>query len=409
MSKTLIILRHEFLTLVTKPTFWFGLFVVPLITGVIMLVVFLSSSAALAVTVAQKNAVPEKPYGVVDASGVLAQTPQILAEQKYLRSFTSEADARAGLVANEIGGFYLIDADYLNNGDVRFVSNQFSPFEDLNKTGTFRNILWLSLLKGDADRLKRLDDPVEITARTALAPNKGRVGFDGDFSPVPFAIAMMFFITLITAATYLMQTVSTEKENRVIEVLMSSVSPVQLLSGKILGLGLLGFIQLLLWMSSALSLIRFVPLIEQYVGPLPVGAILWSLVFFVGGYFIYACLMAGMGALMPGGREASQYSFFVMLPLLLPIYLNTAITSNIDGTLATVLSLFPLTSPVVMPMRLIDGVVPPWQIALGLALLVLGVAAAILLSARTFRAQALLSGSKPTLRQIVSSLLATQS
>ena len=404
MTKTLIILRHEFLTLVTKPTFWIGLFVVPLISGVIMVVIFLSSGAALAATVAQKNAIPEKPNGVVDLSGLLAQSPQVMAEQKYLRGYASEAEARTALAAGAISGFYVVAADYLNTGDVRFVSLQFSPFEDLNKTDTFRDVLRRALLKGNDKRLTRLDNPVEITTRSALAPNKGRSGFDGEFSPVPFAIAMMFFITLITAATYLMQTVSTEKENRVIEVLMSSVSPVQLLSGKILGLGLLGFIQLLLWMVSALSLVRFVPLVEQYVGPLPVGAILWAMVFFIGGYLIYACLMAGMGALMPGGREAAQYSFFVMLPLLVPIYLNTALTANIDGPLATALSLFPLTSPIVMPMRLVDGVVPGWQIGLGLALLVVGVAVAILLSARTFRAQSLLSGSKPSLKQIVAAL-----
>ena len=401
MHKTLIILRHEFLSLVSKPTFWIGLFAVPLISGAIMLVVFISGSAALAVTMAQRNAVPERPYGVVDMSGLLAQTPQVLAEQPQLRSFVSEAEARVALGSDQISGFYLVDRDYLDNGDVRFVSKQFSPFEDLNKTDSFRDILHLALLKGDVDQVKRLDKPVNITARKSLAPTQARGGFGGEFSPVPFAIGFAFFLTLISSASYLMQTVTVEKENRVMEVLMSSASAVQLLTGKIMGLGLLGFIQLLLWLLSGLSLVRFIPVIEQYVGPLPIVAILWGVVYFIGGYFIYASLMAGLGALMPGGREAGQYVFFIMIPLLIPMWLNSAITSDIDGLLATGLSLFPLTSPVVMPMRLVEGGVPPWQILLGLVLLSIGVIAAVVLVARLFRAQSLLSGSTPTFKQVI--------
>lgn len=401
MSKTLIVMWHEFLTMLRKPTFWIGIFVVPLITGIIVLVIFITSGAALAVTVAQRNAAAQVPKGVVDLSGILAQSPQALSTQPNLRTYRTEADARAALEHNDIDGIFIVEADYVGSGNIRYISRQFSPFEDLNRTESFRNVLKLALLKGDTGLLKRIDDPVEITARTALSPQQTRSPLGGDFSPVPFAIGMIFFITLISAGSYLMQTVTTEKENRVMEVLMSSVSPIQLLAGKIAGLGLLGSVQLFTWLLSLTSLVQAVPMIEQYVGPLPVTALAWAALFFVGGYVIYACMMAGLGALMPGGREAGQYMFFLMIPLLIPMWLNSAIMSDINGPLATTLSFFPLTSSVVMPMRLVEGSVPIWQILLSLLILIVAAVGTLWLVARAFRAQALLSGSRPSLKDVV--------
>jgi len=126
--------------------------------------------------------------------------------------------------------------------------------------------------------------------------------------------------------------------------------------------------------------------------------------YFVFGYLIYAALMAGLGALMPGTKEASQYVFFIMLPLLIPLYLNSAITNDPNGTLATALSLVPLTSPIVMPMRLVGEGAPLLQILAGLGLLIVAVLVTIWLVARVFRAQALLSGNKPSLASLVAAL-----
>jgi ABC-2 type transport system permease protein len=262
----------------------------------------------------------------------------------------------------------------------------------------------LSLLNGDAELLKRIDEPIDLDKRESLAPQEQRRGVFGDFSPVPFAICLLFVMVLITASSYLMQTVTTEKENRVMEVLMSSASPTQLLVGKVLGLGLLGFIQLALWLGSALSIVNN-PIVASYIGVVPASAVFWSVAYFVLGYFIYACLMAGLGALMPGTKEGSQFVFFITLPLLIPMYLNSAINKEPGGPLATALSLFPLTSPVVMPMRLVGGTVPATHLLIGLVLLFLTMLGVIWLTARLFRAQSLLAGTRPTLRQLAAALV----
>jgi ABC-2 type transport system permease protein len=119
------------------------------------------------------------------------------------------------------------------------------------------------------------------------------------------------------------------------------------------------------------------------------------------GYFVYASLLAGLGALMPGSREAAQYTFLVLIPLFIPLYLNQAIAAEPNGLLATGLSLFPMTSPIVMPMRLFTANVPAWQVALSVILLAGMVYLAIAGAARVFRAQSLLSGTKPTFKQVV--------
>ena len=396
MKKVFIILRHEFLSIVTKPSFWVSLLVVPIISSVVFGVIVLTSGLATAAAIVSQRAAAKTPQGYVDLSGVIR--PEFFKVETPLTAYPDPSAATTAMNRGEIDGYYLVPADYLKTGKVSFISKQFSPLEDSSKTDDFRRALQLSLLQGDADTLAKLNDPIHAT-RTSLAPVTSARNANG-FAVLPFVTCLMFFMVLISASSYLMRTVSTEKENRVMEVLMSSASPTQLLMGKVLGLGVLGLIQLGLWLSSALSIANN-PVVAAYIGPIRASAVGWSLAYFLLGYLIYACLMAGLGALMPGTKEAGQYVFFVMLPLLIPMYLNSAINNEPNGLLATALSLIPFTSPVVMPMRLVSGDVPALQVLLGLALLFVAVLGVIWLAARVFRAQSLLAGSKPTLRQLV--------
>lgn len=399
MNKIFTILRHEFLSIITKPSFWVGLLVVPIISGVVFGIIVLTSGLATAAAIASQQAAAKVPQGYVDLSGVIQ--PQYFKVETPLTLYQDPSTATNAMNAGEISGYYLVPVDYLDTGKVTFISNQFSPFEDSSKTEDFQRAIQLSLLKGDAETLEKLSNVVDET-RTSLAPDTGARNSDG-FAVLPFVTCMLFCMVLISASSYLMRTVSTEKENRVMEVLMSSASPSQLLMGKVLGLGLLGLIQMGLWLSSAISIANN-PVVAAYVGPIRASAVAWSLAYFVLGYLIYACLMAGLGALMPGTKEAGQYVFFVMLPLLIPLYLNSAINNEPNGLLATALSLIPFTSPVVMPMRLVSGEVPTMQVLIGLLLLFVAVLGVIWVAARVFRAQSLLAGSKPTLRQLVAAV-----
>lgn len=399
MSKTWIVLKHEFKTVAGKPSFWFGILVAPFLVGILVAVIGLTSGLATAAVIAQQESRPEQTQGFVDQAGIIKQPAP------SFESFADEATAKQALASGAINAFYVIPADYVQTGNVRMIADEIddTPTGPRSREGDFNRMLRRSLLSDNAELAVQVSAHVSIAERQSIAPQgapaTGGRSFGG-FSPLVYGVAILFFILLMTASAYLMQSVTTEKENRIMEVLMSSVTPRQLLTGKILGLSLVGLIQLALWFGSAIFALTSLPFLRNFVGSISPVAVLLTVVFFILGYFVYASLLAGLGALMPGSREAAQYTFLVVLPLIIPIYLNTAIAAEPNGSIATVLSLFPLTAPIVMPMRLFATDVPPLEIVISVALLAGMVYLAVTGAARAFRAQSLLSGSKPTFKQV---------
>jgi ABC-2 type transport system permease protein len=193
----------------------------------------------------------------------------------------------------------------------------------------------------------------------------------------------------------------------VIEILMVSVTPVQMLAGKIAALGLVGLLQTVVWTGAGLLLMRIsgsalaIPTAFQ----LPVSILFWGVVFFLLGYAVYASLMAGVGALVPNLREASQATTMMVIPLILPVVFMSSLTQDPNGTLALALSLFPLTAPVTMMARLSAGTIPLWEPLVSAALL-LGTAYLILRGvAGMFRAQYLLSGQSFNMKRFFAALV----
>ena len=401
MHKILVIARRELLNLVGKPAFWIGMILVPVVIGAVVLVVGLTSVGAAAASAASRDA-ETKVQGVIDNAGLLRNQPAVLQSDPNLKLLATEAEARALLDAREINGFYVIATDYLASGKVRYVANEFSPIDASDRTDAFEKSLRLALFNDNRALAQRYEEPIDVVSTTDLSPKDA--ARSNSFFPVPVIAGVMFMASLLGASSYLMQTVATEKENRVMEVLLASISPKQLLTGKILGLGAVGFIQMALWMIStfsALPTLQKIPMIQPYLGVISPEAVVWSTVFFVFGYFIYAALMAGLGAIVPTLKDGTSYSIFIMLPLIAPMYLVGLITEKPDSALAVALSLFPFSTPVAMPMRMLSSSVPFWQPLLA-AVLMLGTAwLTLTVVARIFSAQALLRGSKVPLGDVL--------
>ncbi len=400
MSKMSIVLKHEFKSIAMKPSFWFGILVMPFLIGIMVVVIGLISGVATAATIADaQNRVTTQ--GFVDLAGIIKQPA------KGFQPFADEASARQALTDGKIEAFYLVPADYLKTGSVRMVADNIEagPNAPRSRSDAFGGIL-SAALTGDPALVQQINRPITIAGETSVASATERRGGPtfGGFSPLIYGIAVLFMVVLMTASAYLMQSVTQEKENRVIEVLMSSVTPRDLLAGKILGVSLVGLIQMTLWFGSSIFALTTLPFISNMVGPIPPAAVLLTMLYFVLGYFVYASLLAGIGALMPGSREAAQYTFIALIPLFIPLYLNQAIGAEPNGLLAIALSLFPMTSPIVMPMRLFSVNVPAWQVAASVILLAGMVYLSITGAARVFRAQSLLSGVKPTFKQMIAAL-----
>jgi ABC-2 type transport system permease protein len=213
---------------------------------------------------------------------------------------------------------------------------------------------------------------------------------------IPSLMAALFYISFMFSSTMLFTSIATEKENRTLEVLLLSISPRQLLAGKTIGLGIAGIIQTIFWLGAVFTIFNLggstLSLPENF--SFPVNILVWSLIFFLSGFGVYASLMAGAGALAPKMKDASAANFIAMSPLLIGymVGIMAPLAESADAALPVILSFFPLTSPILMVMRLTDSIVPLWQLLVSAGLLI-GTAYMInRATASMFQAQNLLSG-----------------
>jgi ABC-2 type transport system permease protein len=209
-------------------------------------------------------------------------------------------------------------------------------------------------------------------------------------------MVILLYMSFMINANLLAESVSSEKENRTIEILMVSISPRQMLIGKIVALGAAGLVQIIVWVGTALILINLggqtLALPEGFT--IPASILVWGVVFYLLGYAVYGSLMAGVGALTSRMKDASQASFLILSPLMVGymIGLLAPLAEETQGLLPVVLSMFPLTAPVLMMMRLTDGSVPLWQLLLSAALMLATAYLIVRAVAAMFHAQNLLSG-----------------
>ncbi len=397
MKKILLVLKNEIITLVSRPSFWLALVGLPLVGGLIFAGVgVINRSASASQTVSQVVSGPQdtRPEGYVDPGGIIRQIPGSVPAGSFV-AFPDEASARQALAAGEISAFYIVPADYVQNGTITSIRPDLNPLAaSSGQSGLFTWVLQVNLAGGDSLMANLVNGPLkvdDVSLAAAAAPDEN--------NPLafwtPYIITLIFYMLIVGSATLLLSNISKEKENRVIEMLLTSVTSRQLLTGKILGLGIVGLGQTLFWFGTSYVLLNLSGRTFQLPSAihLPVSFLVWGLVYFLLGYAVYASLMAGLGALAPNLREASQATFMITLPLMVPLFLASSVFMQApNGMIAIVLSLFPLSAPVAMMARLSAGGVVWWQPWLAVALLAGTIVLVVRAVAGMFRAQALLSG-----------------
>jgi ABC-2 type transport system permease protein len=218
---------------------------------------------------------------------------------------------------------------------------------------------------------------------------------------VPFGFAMLLGLCITVGGQYLLFGVATEKESRILESILCSVSAEELLAGKLIGLGSAGLLLVGFWIALA------VPFVGAAAVAVPVSlspvVVVAAVLYFAFGYLFYASLMTGIGGMTSNMREAQQFAVWFSFMNFAPFIIITVILSNPSGALATGLSLFPPTAATTMLMRMTasSSVVPVWQIALSLALLAGASILTLIASARVFRVGMLLYGKTPNLPEIL--------
>jgi len=405
MNKTLGIFRHETLTRLRKFSFLFASFGLPIL-GILGFLFFsqLNSDTTSTLSTFINGAAAQKPQGWVDASGVIQTIPSDL--QNYLLPFENEAAAQAALQANQIEVYYLVPKDFLSSGEVVAVRPDFNPLSGLQTTGAFNYLINVNLLDGDESLASTLFLPLR-TKSVSLAPEPERDQNNPLTFFMPYITTMVFYFLILTTASLMLSSISKEKENRVLEILLLSATPRQILNGKLLALGLLGLLQTAAWTGTSYLALRLSGRIFHLppAFQLPPSFLAWGLIFFLLGYAVYASLMAGLGALVPNMREASQATMLVVMPLLVPLFVMNVLIEDPHGPVATALSLFPLTAPEVMMTRLASGGVPFWQ-PWAAAILLLGTIWLVMRTvAGMFQAQIMLSGQPFKVKHFVMALI----
>ena len=396
MKITQTIALHEFKRMFRRRTFLIMTIGLPVVAMVALLVIGLIQS--------QKDEPKEEQVGYVDVTGLFkASLTQRLVE--FVPYDNVDAGMEA-LLAEDIKRLYVVSPDYLTSGIVQRI--RVSQGIDLDGEGdqVLRSFLLDNLLSSDLppEMTERLRNPLVLANVQVDSEGAPR---DIDAGRVVFFLGMgtLLFISLVMTGAFLLQSLGEEKENRIMEVLLSSVTPGQLMVGKILGLGAAGLSQMLLWVASGLILLNVIALAPDVSIEVPgVALAMVGVLFFVLGYLFFATLMAGLGAVASTAQEGSQLSVIFVLPLGIPIWVWLYIVSNPTAPIVQFLTVFPLTSPVVVMERLAIGAIGFWEVTFSLGVLALSIIAAMYMMIRVFRTYLLSYGKRPGLREVLRTL-----
>lgn len=406
MRNVWLVVKHEIVTTISKKSFWLTTFLFPLLTLGFSLFpsLFTQDAVEEAQTIAGAASPTAPAIGYVDLSGVMAQLPPDVPPER-LPGFADEAAALAALEADQIAQYFVIAPDFSTSGSITAVAKDLAPITGEGQELLLRYAINYNLA-GDATLARLVLRPAAQMDAHALAPqvktqSTSMMGF-----LLPFAIMFILFFIITMTGGYMLQSVTKEKENRTAEVLLLSLRPRELMLGKVLGLGVVALAQMAIWMGGALLVAGGGLALLSLTGAikLSISFILLALVYFLLGYLLYASLLGAIGALAPTAREGGQFTFIIILPLLVPFYLNQAFAADPNGTLVTALSLIPLTAPTAMMARMSVVAVPAWQIVLSVAGTAVTTYLLVLLSARFFRADTLLSTTSLSWKRIFGEL-----
>ena len=396
MFNTWLVLKHEVITTLQKRSFWvltilFPAFILTLTIGVELIGAKALEKAEEEASSVEAQAQANTGVGYVDEPGVITEIPSWI-PSSFFQEYPSQEAADKALVAGEIRQYYLIPADFLETGEYLLVDQEYQPIRSLNNAEIFQAVLH-DALTAQVEFGELLQEPIAHVQQHQLRASTKLDQSDPMAALVPVATLFIFFLTITSSSGFMLTSVTKEKENRTAEILLLSIRPRQLMLGKVIGLGLVALLQMAVWMGGMFfSISRSRDLLETAsTFQFPPGFLLWGLVYFLFGYFMFASLLGALGTLAPNAREGNQFVFFILLPLMIPLWFNTAFVTNPNGGIALFLSLFPLTA-ISMMTRIAIGEVPMWQILMSLGGLALTTYLAVVLSARFFKAENLLSG-----------------
>jgi ABC-2 type transport system permease protein len=396
MRKLWLIARHEYLKIIHKRSFLLGTLALPVFFVGIMVL-------SIVFTVGGTD---RRPIGYVDHSGVLSAgvvpTKNSRGEQLIeIRRFADEAAARKALEAGQIQAYYVLPGDYPDTLDVTLyywdkvpadsIQSDFDYFVRANLAAQLPAAVQERALKGD-----------ELTARSADGGQELRGNTIVNFL-LPFFIGLFFIIAVMSAAGYLLQAVTDEKESRTVEVMATSVTPMQLIGGKALGLIAVALTQILILL---VVVVVGLSIGSRFIDFLAEVRIPWSLfatvaVFFVPAFALIGGMMIAIGSVVTEVRQGQQIAGMLNMLFSLPYFFVIVFFTAPNSTLSTILTLFPTTAFVTITLRWGMSTIPAWELIASWVLLVVSAGFMVWAASRIFRAGMLHYGQRLDFRSVV--------
>jgi ABC-2 type transport system permease protein len=425
MNQIFLVLKREYMTRVKKKSFLIATLLTPLILpSIIFVIVYFGT---------RDKKSNQDDIIVLDQSGYFTDT---FNESGYAFEYMTGSleDGKAAMAEKEAFGLIFIppvdleDKAKTSYDGFAFYSKtnpSFRVLQDFEKTiSTKLEDVKLQKSGLDQEVLKSLDARVSLESFNLTDEGEESKSNAGLSYAIGYGTGFLIYIYIFVYGSQIMQSVLDEKTSRIVEVIVSSVRPFQLMMGKVLGVGAVGFTQLLIWIvligglsTVGVSLLgggsqevmdamaqgqsadltqgqEMAMKIQELIATIPVGKILFSfLFFFLGAYFLYGALYAAVGSAVDSIQDAQQFMLPIVLPILAAIMSMFFVLEDPNGGLAVTLSMIPFTSPIIMMARIPFGV-PDWQLALSMILLVVGFVGTIWLAGRIYRIGILMYGVK---------------
>jgi len=308
------------------------------------------------------------------------------------------------LNVNRLDGIIWIDEDSLKQGRAIYERRTAGDFiwQQLVRNSITGGFNRMRMAEGglSPDQINDMLRGADLEMRFTAGGRGGNVSRDATAIVTVLMLATGLFITLLSYGVMIMRSVLDEKASRVIEILLCSATPDELMSGKILGVGAVGLLQVVTWATIALAFAAPHSRVPMAGHVIPLSLMIYFGIFYLLGYLLYSAMFAAVGAAFNSTDEAQQWTFAIISPLIFACTLITPVAAAPNSSLAVITSLIPFCSPVLMYMRLAVESPPKWQIALCFAILVATIYVVQRIATQIYRVGILMYGKRPTLREI---------
>lgn len=415
--KVLPVLRREYLSRVQTKAFWISTISVPvLMVGATLLPTWVMSRTGgeyrIAVVTADAGLAHDLARVITERASKHAATGRLQVSVEHVAPEGEPSAQRLRLkrhvMDKKLAGVIWLPEVGAAKGEVEYLTSNVTAFRLIGSLeAAVGNVLQRRQLSQAGVPAERLD---ELTRRVELRPVRiaddlgetADAAFEKSFA-LSYILSLTVYMTVMFYGYYVLRGVLEEKSSRIVEIIVANLRPMELMIGKIFGVGAVGLTQYAIWVTLAVN----TGAIGAVAGAsmpsamlVPPHLLVFFVIFFVLGYFQFAALYAAVGSAFNSEEEAQQTQSLVALVMVFAIVLMMPVMSSPDSTLSVVVSLFPLFAPVLFFTRMTVQMPPTWQIVLCLVLLVANVFVVARFAAAVYRVGILMYGKKPTLREI---------